>query len=111
MKAIDMKPFPELISDEILERAGKFSSCNLCDGMKGLASRWMGDVCRHRTAGSIHEVRGNGNDVEAQPGDNLPIHVALYTSQPGYVMVIDGKACEEYPYFGDLMMGVARVIG
>jgi regulator of RNase E activity RraA len=59
----------------------------------------------------VDEICRYGQTVQTADGDNLPIHVALYTGKPGYVMVIDGGGCEKYPYFGDLMMSVAKVTG
>jgi regulator of RNase E activity RraA len=57
------------------------------------------------------KVVGTACTVNTDSGDNFPIHLALYTTKPGYVMVIDGKGHKDHPYFGDLMMSTAKAVG
>jgi regulator of RNase E activity RraA len=57
------------------------------------------------------KVVGTACTVNTELGDNFPIHLALYTTKPGYVMVIDGKGFKDRPYFGDLMMSTAKAVG
>lgn len=102
-------PFPPLIPDAILSRAAQLSTAAICDGadpdlvcmdfsIKPLAP-WMKFV-------------GTAVTVETANGDNLPIHLATYaTSQPGYVMVIDGKENRDRAYLGDLIVAAARAAG
>lgn len=54
---------------------------------------------------------GTALTVDTNMGDNFPIHVATYSAQPGYVLVIDGKGYVERPYFGDLIMAAAKAVG
>ncbi|MDR1626255.1 MAG: RraA family protein [Spirochaetia bacterium] len=112
MSKPDMKPFPDLLPNNIIETAKQFSSCNLCDGMKGLGIPRDGcmDAEMHPLAPNMKFV-GTAMTVGTGDGDNLPIHVALYSSKPGYVMVINGGGCKEYPYFGDIIMSTAKAIG
>ncbi len=112
MSKTNINPYPELLPEEIIRRAGLLSSANLCDGMKGLHIPMDGcmDARIHPLVPDMKFV-GTAMTVETRDGDNLPIHLALYTSNPGYVMVIDGADCEDYPYFGDLMMSTAKAEG
>jgi regulator of RNase E activity RraA len=57
------------------------------------------------------KVVGTACTINTDSGDNLPIHIALYTTKPGYVMVIDGKGHKDHPYFGDLMISTAKAVG
>ena len=54
---------------------------------------------------------GTASTVQTEGGDNFPIHVAIYQSKPGYVLVIDGKSCMDRAYLGDLMGGASKAIG
>jgi regulator of RNase E activity RraA len=79
----DMRPFPDLISPDLIAVANKFSSCNLCDGMKGLGIQRDGCMDADIRPLSPHmRFVGTAMTVETGKGDNLPIHVALYSSQP-----------------------------
>lgn len=54
---------------------------------------------------------GTALTVLTQPGDNRPIHLAIYgAKQPGYVLVIDGHAHEGCAYMGDLMLGACKAL-
>lgn len=106
------RPLPELIDSQLVARAAQFGTAQLCDGMKGLGIE--GDGCMdYRIMPIVPGVKmaGTACTVETQDGDNFPIHVAIYQSRPGYVMVIDGKGCTERAYMGDLMGGAAKAIG
>ena len=49
---------------------------------------------------------GTALTVRTQPGDNRPIHLAIYgAQQSGYALVIDGCAHDNCAYMGDLMIG------
>ena len=104
--------YPELIPEEYLERAEKLSSANLCDGMIGLGIPSNGcmraDIC---AIDPSMKAVGTACTVKTAGGDNLPIHLCLYTAPEGYVMVIDGEKDEGHAYFGDNMMTTGKVIG
>lgn len=105
---------PELLPNDVIERAKKLNPALLCDGMKNMGVPMDGCM-----AAAIMPVNPDPNmymvgtalTVETDQGDNFPIHVATYSAAPGYVMVIDGKAYQERPYFGDLIMGAAKAVG
>jgi regulator of RNase E activity RraA len=107
-----IKDYPELIPEEYLARARKLSSANLCDGMQGLGIFREGcmnaDIC---AIDPSMKAVGTACTVETSDGDNLPIHLGLFTAPAGYIMVIDGKANDDYAYFGDNMMTTGKVIG
>lgn len=104
--------FPELIPENLIERLMKLNSALLCDGMKGMGVPM--DGCMEASIMPINPdllMIGTALTIDANNGDNFPIHVATYSSKPGYVMVIDGKGYTERPYFGDLIMGAAKAVG
>lgn len=110
-----MRDFPELIPEELLERAKKLNPALLCDGMKDMGIPM--DGCMEAGIMPVNpdpsiQMVGTAVTVDTDNGDNFPIHVAAYSApQEGYVMVIDGKAYKERPYFGDLIMGAAKAVG
>ena len=104
--------FPELIPEDLIERAKKLNAALLCDGMKGSGIPREG--CMDAEIMPINpnlKMVGTAMTIETDNGDNFPIHVATYAAKPGYVMVIDGKGYKERPYFGDLIMGAAQAVG
>lgn len=106
-------PAAELLPQSILERAERLGSALLADGAKALGgiekdgALEAGILPVHP---SMHVV-GTALTVQTDNGDNFPIHVATYSAEPGYVMVIDGNDCMERAYFGDLIMGAAKAVG
>ena len=104
--------FPELLDDYIVQCASKFGSAELADGMQGLG--YPNDGCLDASILPIDvnsRMVGTAATVETQDGDNFPIHVAIYQSKPGYVLIIDGKACADRAYLGDLIGGAANAVG
>lgn len=110
-----MHEFPELLPDDIIERAKKLNPALLCDGMNGLGIPM--DGCMEASIMPVNPspsmmMVGTAVTVNTDKGDNFPIHVAAYSApHPGYVMVINGKNYQERPYFGDLIMGAAKAVG
>lgn len=108
----DYLKLPKKVEKHFLERAKKLSTANLADGMAKLNIRRGGCMDPE-----IMPVQGNmkfcatAATVETEDGDNLPIHVAIYQSEPGYVLVIDGKGYRNRAYMGDLMVGASKAIG
>ena len=112
---MSMHDFPKLIPDEIMERVKKLNPALLCDGMKGMGIPM--DGCMEASIMPVNPdpsmtMVGTAMTISTDNGDNFPIHVATYSAPcEGYVMVIDGKACKDRPYFGDLIMGAAKAVG
>lgn len=106
-------PMPELLPEDVIERARKLNPALLCDGMKGLGIPM--DGCMEASIMPVDPnapmMVGTAMTVETDNGDNFPIHVATYSSKPGYVMVVDGKGFKERPYFGDLIVHAAKAVG
>lgn len=103
---------PPLLDEGIIKRASRFGSAELCDGMKGMGV--PNDGCLAAEILPIEKnmrMVGTACTVETKDGDNFPIHVAIYQGKPGYVLMIDGKACQERTYLGDLMGAAAKAIG
>ncbi|MFC7685261.1 RraA family protein [Ureibacillus sp. GCM10028918] len=109
---LDIKEYPELLADDVIVRASKLGSALLCDGMLDLGIPMEGameaDILP--VAPSMATV-GTACTVDTSNGDNLPIHLALYTAKPGYVLVISGKGHKDHAYIGDLMISTGKAIG
>ena len=109
-----MGKMPELLPEDVIERAKKLNPALLCDGMKGMGVTM--DGCMEAAIMPVNPdpalcMVGTALTVDTDLGDNFPIHVATYSAAPGYVMVIDGKGYTQRPYFGDLIMGAAKAVG
>lgn len=105
-------PLPERIPQTLLERARALSPALLCDGMQSLGIARNG--CMDADLNPLDDRKlmiGTACTVDTEDGDNFPIHVAIYQSQPGYVLVIAGKNYRERAYIGDLLVGAAQAVG
>jgi len=106
------KGLPELLPDDVIERARRLNPALLCDGMKNMGI--VNDGCMDAAMMPVNKeltMVGTAITVSTDNGDNFPIHVATYSAKPGYVMVIDGKGYDKRAYFGDLIMGAAKAVG
>ena len=112
MADVKMGEYPELIDQSIIERAEKLGTALLCDGMKSLGVSFEGcmDAGINPVDISMNFV-GTACTLSTDSGNNLPIHLALYSAKPGYVLIIDGKGHKEHPYMGDLMVSTAKAVG
>lgn len=54
---------------------------------------------------------GRIRTVSLPPGDNLYLHHAIYQSNPGDILVVDGKGYQKAAYLGDLMASAAQKAG
>ena len=103
------------LSPEIISRAKNLSCSLLLDGAKALGLSLPGGGCLPhsiRPVDAQHKMIGTALTVCTQPGDNRPIHLAIYgAKQPGYALVIDGHAHESCAYMGDLMLGACKALG
>lgn len=105
-------PLPKLIPQELIERAKKLGTAELCDGMEKL--KIMRNGCMDASLMSLDSNKvliGTACTVDTEDGDNFPIHVAIYSGKPGYVMVVAGKGYTERAYMGDLMGSAAEAVG
>ncbi|TFY86868.1 RraA family protein [Pseudomonas nabeulensis] len=105
-------PLPDLIPDDLLARFRLLSPAQLCDGMQSLGIPRNG--CMDADLMPLDESKvmlGTAYTVDTEDGDNFPIHVAVYQGQPGYVLVVAGKAYPGRAYIGDLMAGAAQAVG
>lgn len=109
---LQMNEYPELLPDEIIVRASKLGSALLCDGMLDLGIHMEGALEAEILPVDPSMVTvGTACTVDTSDGDNLPIHLALYTAAPGYVMMIAGKGHRDHAYIGDLMISTAKAVG
>ena len=105
-------PLPDLIPEDLLARFRQLSPAQRCDGMQSLGIPRNG--CMDADLMPLDESKvmlGTAYTVDTEDGDNFPIHVAVYQGQPGYVLVVAGKAYPGRAYIGDLMAGAAQAVG
>lgn len=100
---------------DIIMCAESLSCSLLLDGAKTLGLSLPGGGCLPHAIRAVnpdHKMIGTALTVRTQPGDNRPIHLAIYgAKQPGYVLIIDGHAHEGCAYMGDLMLGACKALG
>ena len=109
----DYRPLPELIPADLMARAEKLSTPNICDGFSKLKLnpvQYTMDAAIKPITNDM-KIVATAATVDTKDGDNLPIHVAIYSCKPGYCIVVAGKAAEERAYMGDLMGSAASAIG
>lgn len=109
----DYRPLPERIPEDLIARAEKLSTPNICDGLEKLKlnpAHYTMDTAIKPVSDDM-KIVATAVTVDTKDGDNLPIHVAIYSCKPGYCIVVAGKAAEERAYMGDLMASAAKVIG
>ena len=105
----------ELIEEHLVEKAKKLGVALLCDGLKNAKIEFPNYGCLEASISPVERgmvMAGTALTIETDKGDNFPIHVGMYcTDQPGYVLVIDGKAHQGKAYLGDLIIGACKAIG
>ena len=107
-----MNAWPEKIPDILLQRAERLSPALLSDAMLGRGIPQEGTM-----AAEIFPINpkltmvGTACTVKTSDGDNLPVHIALYTAKPDYVMVIDGESYNRRPCLGGLMAFTGKAVG
>jgi len=107
------------IGFRMLERAGDRVACDVIDAFLeiGVAqvSDCMGRLYGSRELSPIHgaglRMAGIALTVKTRPGDNLLIHQAIATAQPGDVIVVDGGGCASNALVGELMLKQAQARG
>ena len=86
---------PALLPESVIQRAMKLNVSLLLDGAKaaGLSLPACGCLSsRIQPVDRRRKMAGTALTVMTQPGDNRPIHLAIYSAEkPGYVLVIDGR--------------------
>ena len=105
-------PVPELLPQDVIERAERLEPALLSDGMKGTDIPGEGTMeAAIMPVNPGMRVVGTAITVDTCNGDNFPIHLATYTTPPGYVMVINGNQFTGKAYLGDLIVGAAQAVG
>lgn len=110
-----MHPCAAPIDGRLIERARALSVSLLLDGAKAAGVTLPGGGCLPPWIEPLDKsvkMVGTALTVKTQPGDNRPIHLAIYgAGQPGYALVIDGCGHDGCAYMGDLMMGACKALG
>lgn len=99
--------YPEVFSQDIIERAKKLNSSLLADAMDG-ANAMSYEI---NPVAQGYQMVGTAVTVSMKPGDNLFLHEAIYRGAPGYVLIADGKGHTKNAYMGELMAQAAHALG
>lgn len=103
---------PELLPEEVIRRAQNLDPALISDGMKGSGIPGEGTMdAAIMPVDPSMKVVATAITIDTWNGDNLPIHLATYTTPPGYVMVINGNGFTRKAYLGDLIVGAAKAAG
>ena len=108
-------PFVPPIDSDLIDRARALSVSLLLDGAKAAGVTLPGGGCLPPVIAPLDrnmKMVGTALTVKTQPGDNRPIHIAIYGAQyVGYALVIDGCGHDACAYMGDLMIGACKALG
>ena len=108
-------PAPSPIDPALIARAQKLSVSLLLDGAKAAGIPLPGGGCLPPVIEPLdrrQKMVGTALTVKTQPGDNRPIHLAIYgAQQAGYALVVDGCGHDACAYMGDLMIGACKALG
>ncbi|MBE0010040.1 MULTISPECIES: RraA family protein [unclassified Arthrobacter] len=97
----------EPLSPELRERLWALPTANIGDAMERLG---VMDPAIHPVWNGARCV-GTAHTVWTRAGDNMYIHEALTTVQPGDVFVVSGQADETRALIGELIGGKAKIRG
>lgn len=103
----NMGNYPQKLSEAIINRAKNLNSSLIADAMKG-KNTMSYDI---KPVGENMNFVGTAVTVSLTPGDNLFLHQAIYNSEVGYALVVDGKGYTKSAYMGELMAFAAEAIG
>jgi Demethylmenaquinone methyltransferase len=92
---------------ELLERVGKYSAPELCDGM--IVYNAMD--YRIKPMVSTQKIVGPAITLKLMLGDSLLVTKALSIAKPGDVLVIDGRGSNNNALWGDHRSLVAKKLG
>lgn len=102
-----MNTMPEVISEELINRAVKLNSNVFAD----VLGRSAAMDYKIKPVDDEMKVIGTAITVDVRPGDNLFLHEAIYLGKKGYVLIVDGKNDESNAYLGELMARASRAMG
>jgi len=100
-------PIPRRPDKKLVAELGKMVTPHLSDSMQRLYAG--GPQLRPMHNGA--KLFGPAFTVKTAPGDNLLIHKAIDTAEPGDVIVVDGGGFNDYALIGELMSARAEQRG
>src|SRR2546426_7020667 len=100
-------PIPKRPDKKLVTELGKMVTPHLSDSMQRLYAG--GPQLRPMHNGA--KLCGPAFTVRTAPGDNLLIHKAIDTAEPGDVIVVDGGGFNDYALIGELMSARAEQRG
>ncbi len=98
----------ERVSAELVEELKEFSTATICEaygGGKGAFPHYI------KPLRPDFKLCGPVIPVLAHPGDNLIVHKAIYTAQPGDVLLVYTSSFVEAGFWGAIMTEAARQRG
>ena len=97
-----------VLAPELLERAARLGSATLHEA----AGRIGALPPMIRPVEPSWRIAGPAHTVATPSGDNLAIHHAIYTAQPGDILVVStADETAEWGYWGEIMSHAARARG
>src|SRR2546425_12551582 len=100
-------PIPKRPDKKLVAELARMVTPQLCDSRQ----RLYGGGPRLRTMHNGAKLCGPAFTVRTAPGDNLLIHKAIDTAEPGDVIVVDGGGFNDYALIGELMSARAEQRG
>ncbi len=97
----------ERVAPELLERVGKFSSAELCDG----AIVYNAMDYHIKPMVTTKKIVGQAVTLKLMLGDSLLVTKALAMCKPGDILVIDGRGSGNNSLWGDHRSLVAKYLG
>src|SRR5258708_18917970 len=100
-------PIPERPDEKRVAEPARMVTPHLSDSMQ----RLYGGGPQLRPMHNGAKLCGPAFTVRTAPGDNLLIHKAIDTAEPGDVIVVDGGGFNDYALIGELMSARAEQRG
>lgn len=96
------------LPSEFISRAGTLPTPNISDSLGKLVPACVSLKPMHAVA---HRMAGRAVTVLIPPGDNLMVHKAIASAEPGDVVVVDAGGVLEQAIVGEIMTAWARQRG
>ncbi|MFK3937596.1 RraA family protein [Alkalihalobacillus sp. NPDC078783] len=106
MTNVEVKPVPDVLPEDWVQRARKLSTTLLSDVVDTPPE--MDYKIKPCNIDSV--LVGSAVTVDVNDGDNLAVHHAIYQAQPGHVLVVSAGAYEKRAIIGELMASAAAAL-
>lgn len=106
MTNIEIKPVPDVLPEEWINRAKKLSTTLISDVVNTPPE--MDYTIKPCNVDS--QMIGAAFTVDVNDGDNLAVHHAIYKAHPGHVLVVSAGGYKERAIIGELMATAAEAV-